>query len=152
MGTEDQGVFRACMKEAIEEAKLSLREGGIPIGSVLMKTGKIVGKGHNMRVQRNDPTSHAEIECLRNAGRLGSYSGATIYSTLMPCYLCAGAVVQFGIRRVIAGESENFGGARSFLEAQGVEVIDLNIPECKRLMMNFIKTNPQIWNEDIGKS
>jgi cytosine deaminase len=140
------------MKEAIEEAKLGLKEGGIPIGSVLVKAGKIVGKGHNMRVQRNDPTSHAEIECLRNAGRLGSYRGAAIYSTLMPCYLCAGAIVQFGIERVVVGESENFGGAKDFLEEQGVEVIDLNISECKRLMRDFVERNPQIWNEDIGKS
>jgi len=139
------------MKEAIEEAKLSLSEGGIPIGSVLMKAGKVVGKGHNMRVQRNDPTSHAEIECLRNAGRLGSYRGATIYSTLMPCYLCAGAIVQFGIGKVIAGESENFAGARGFLEAHGVEVIDLNISECKTLMRDFMKNDPQTWKEDIGK-
>jgi creatinine deaminase len=152
MGTADEGTVRACMNEAIEEAKLGLREGGIPIGSVLVKAGKIVGKGHNMRVQRNDPISHAEIECLRNAGRLGSYRGATLYSTLMPCYLCAGAIVQFGIGKVIAGESENFGGARSFLEAQGVDIIDLNMPECKRLMRDFIESNPQIWNEDIGKS
>jgi cytosine deaminase len=139
------------MNEAIEEAKLGLKEGGIPIGSVLVRAGKIVGKGHNMRLQRNDPTSHAEIECLRNAGRLGSYRGATIYSTLMPCYLCAGAIVQFGIKKVIAGESENFIGARIFLEAQGVRVIDLNGPECRKLMRDFIQEYPQIWNEDIGK-
>jgi creatinine deaminase len=151
MGAEDERIVRACMKEAIEEAKLGLKEGGIPIGSVLVKAGRIVGRGHNMRVQRNDPTSHAEIDCLRNAGRLGSYRGTTIYSTLMPCYLCAGAIVQFGIEKVIAGESENFGGARRFLEAQGVEVIDLNISECKKLMRDFIRSNPQIWNEDIGE-
>lgn len=151
MSTEDEGIVRVCMKEAIEEAKLGQKEGGIPIGSVLMKAGKIVGKGHNMRVQRNDPTSHAEIECLRNAGRLGSYRGATIYSTLMPCYLCAGAIVQFRIGKVIAAEAENFIGARDFLEAQGVEVIDLNISECKILMRDFIQSNPQIWNEDIGE-
>ena len=140
------------MKEAIGEAKLSLREEGIPIGAVLVMAGKIVGRGHNMRVQKNDPTAHAEIECLRNAGRLGSYRGTTIYSTLMPCYLCAGAIIQFGIREVIAGESENFGGARGFLEAHGVKVTDLNISECKKLMRDFIQNNPQIWNEDIGKS
>ena len=139
------------MNMAIEEAKLGLKEGGIPIGSVLVRAGKIVGKGHNMRLQRNDPTSHAEIECLRNAGRLGSYRGATIYSRLMPCYLCAGAIVQFGIKEVIAGESENFIGARNFLEAQGVQVADLNIPECRKLMRDFIQEYPQIWNEDIGK-
>jgi len=152
MSTKSEEDVRTCMKEAIEEAKLGLREGGIPIGSVLMKAGKIVGRGHNMRMQRNDPTSHAEIECLRNAGRLGSYRGATIYSTLMPCYLCAGAIVQFGILKVIAGESENFAGARNFLEAQGVKVTDLSIPECKKLMRDFIQKYPQIWNEDIGRT
>ena len=152
MDTEEEGAVRAHMNEAIEEAKLGLREGGIPIGAVLVRAGRIVGRGHNMRVQRNDPTSHAEIECLRNAGRLGSYRGTTIYSTLMPCYLCAGAIVQFGIKEVIAGESENFGGARGFLEAHGVEVVDLNISECKKLMRDFIQSNPRIWSEDIGKS
>src|SRR3990170_7847013 len=152
MDAEEEAAVRAHMKEAIEEAKLSLREEGIPIGAVLVMAGKIIGRGHNMRVQKNDPTSHAEIECLRNAGRLGSYRGTTIYSTLMPCYLCAGAIIQFGIREVIAGESENFGGARGFLEAHGVKVTDLNISECKKLMRDFIQSNPQIWNEDIGKS
>jgi len=152
MDAEEEAAVRAHMKEAIGEAKLSLREEGIPVGAVLVMAGKIIGRGHNMRVQKNDPTSHAEIECLRNAGRLGSYRGTTIYSTLMPCYLCAGAIIQFGIREVIAGESENFGGARGFLEAHGVKVTDLNISECKKLMRDFIQSNPQIWNEDIGKS
>ncbi|MFW6264096.1 MAG: nucleoside deaminase [Cyanobacteriota bacterium] len=140
------------MKEAIAEAKQGLQEGGIPIGSVLVKDGKILGKGHNKRVQDQDPVTHAEIDCLRNAGRLGSYQGTTLYSTLMPCYLCAGAVVQFGIQRVIAGESQTFAGARAFMESQGVEVIDLDLPECKELMECFIEQNPRLWNEDIGQS
>lgn len=140
------------MKEAIEEAKSGSKDGGIPIGSVLVKDRKIVGRGHNMRVQRNDPMAHAEIECLRNAGRIGSYKGTTIYSTLMPCYLCAGAIVQFGINEVIAAESENFTGAREFLEAHDVKVIDLNIDECKRMMREFMLRRPDIWYEDIGKS
>ena len=139
------------MKLAIEEAKLGLREGGIPIGSILVKDSRVIAKGHNMRVQRNDPILHAEIDCLHNAGRIGSYNGTTIYSTLMPCYLCAGAIVQFGIRKVIVGESENFTGARKFMEEHGVEVIDLNIDECKKLMRDFIQSNPKLWNEDVGK-
>lgn len=138
------------LKAAIEEAKLGLSQGGIPIGSVLVKDGKIVGRGHNKRVQENDPITHAEIDCLRNAGRVGSYKGAVLYSTLMPCYLCAGAVVQFGIKKVYAGESNTFSGAKEFMQSHGVEVIDLNNKECIQLMTNFIDKNPKLWNEDIG--
>jgi len=139
------------MKAAIDEAKLGLSQHGIPIGSILVKDGKIVGRGHNKRVQDNDPITHAEIDCLRNAGRVGSYKGTTLYSTLMPCYLCAGAVVQFGIKKVYAGESVTFSGAKEFMEAHGVEVIDLNLDECIQLMNNFIESNPSLWNEDIGE-
>jgi len=139
------------MEAAIAEAQLGLSEGGIPIGSVLVKDGKIVGRGHNKRVQDNDPVVHAEIDCLRATGRIGSYRETTLYSTLMPCYLCAGAVVQFGIKKVYAGESETFPGAREFMEFHGVEVIDLNLDECKQLMYQFIQSNPQLWHEDIGK-
>ena len=139
------------MRAAIEEAKKGLNEGGIPIGSVLVKDGKIIGRGHNRRVQENDPIIHAEIDCLRNAGRIGSYRGTVLYSTLMPCYLCAGAVVQFGITKVIAGESETFPGAREFMESHSVEVIDLDLKECRQLMQEFIQKNPELWNEDIGE-
>jgi cytosine/creatinine deaminase len=138
------------MKLAIEEAKQGLKENGIPIGSVLVKNGKIVGQGHNKRVQDGDPVTHAEIDCLRNAGRIGSYAGTTLYSTLMPCYLCAGAVVQFGIKKVYAGEAETFSGAKEFMEQHGVEVIDLNLEECKKMMRDFIQEKPELWNEDIG--
>ena len=151
MKSDPSGTMLDLMKIAIEEAKLGLREGGIPIGSVLVKDGRVIAKGHNKRVQENDPILHAEIDCLRNAGRISSYDGTTIYSTLMPCYLCAGAIVQFAIRKVIVGESENFTGARNFMEEHGVDVIDLNIDECKKLMRNFIQNNPKLWNEDIGK-
>jgi cytosine deaminase len=139
------------MTQAIAEAKQGLSEGGIPIGSVLVKDNQIIGRGHNKRVQDGDPVTHAEIDCLRNAGRIGKYSETVLYSTLMPCYLCAGAVVQFGIKKVIAGESETFPGAREFMESHGVEVIDLNLDECKQLMKDFIAQNPLLWNEDIGK-
>lgn len=139
------------MQAAIKEAKKGLSEGGIPIGSVLVKDAKIIGRGHNKRVQENNPILHAEIDCLQNAGRVGSYKGAVLYSTLMPCYLCVGAVVQFGIKKVIAGESETFPGAKEFLEAHGVEVIDLNLSECKEMIHGFIEKNPKLWNEDIGK-
>jgi cytosine deaminase len=139
------------MKAAIAEARKGLREGGIPIGSVLVGKGKIIGRGHNKRVQEKDPILHAEIDCLRNAGRIGSYKDTILYSTLMPCYLCAGAIVQFGIKKVMAGESETFGGAREFMESHGVKVIDLNLNECKQLMKKFIENNPDLWKEDIGK-
>jgi len=138
------------LKAAIDEAKTGLSEKGIPIGSVLVKDGKIVGRGHNKRVQNNDPMTHAEIDCLRNAGRVGSYKGTVLYSTLMPCYLCAGAVVQFGIKKVYAGESKTFTGAKEFMQSHGVEVIDLNSKECIDMMNDFIAKNPTLWNEDIG--
>ncbi len=138
------------MKEAIGEAKKGLSEGGIPIGSVLVKGETIIARGHNRRIQENDPITHAEIDCLRSAGRIKTYKGTTLYSTLMPCYLCAGAVVQFGITKVIAGESETFPGAREFMESKGVEVIDLNLDEPKELMKQFIHQYPDLWKEDIG--
>lgn len=138
------------MQAAIAEAKQGRQVGGIPIGSVLVKDGTIIGRGHNKRVQHGDPVTHAEIDCLRNAGRIGNYKGTVLYSTLMPCYLCAGAVVQFGIKKVIAGESRTFPGAREFMESHGVEVIDLDLEECKEIMNLFIQNNSQLWNEDIG--
>ena len=139
------------MKAAIDEARKGLSEGGIPIGSVLVRSGKIIGRGHNKRVQNNDPILHAEIDCLRNAGRMGKYKDTVLYSTLMPCYLCAGAIVQFGIKKVIAGEAETFAGAKEFMESHGVEITDLNLGECKRLMKYFIENNPDLWKEDIGE-
>ena len=138
------------MKAAIEEARQGLGEGGIPIGSVLVIDGRIVGRGHNRRVQDNDPVLHAEIDCLRNAGRVGTYAGAIMYSTLMPCYLCAGAAVQFRIKKVVAGESRNFAGAREFMESHGIEVADLDLTECRDMMARFIEQNPRLWYEDIG--
>lgn len=135
---------------AIEEAQIGLKEGGIPIGSVLVKDGKIIGRGHNQRVQKDDPMTHAETDCLRNAGRIGSYKNTTLYSTLMPCYMCAGTVVQFGIKRVIVGESKTFPGASEFMRAHGVEVIDLSDPTCIDMMEKFIIEKPDLWNEDIG--
>lgn len=136
---------------AIQQAKKSQNEGGIPIGSILVLNGEVIGRGHNQRVQQSDPMAHAEIDCLRNAGRVQNYSDTILYSTLMPCFLCAGAVVQFGIKKVIIGESSNFKGAQDFMKTHGVEVIDLDDHSCIELMASFIKNNPQLWNEDIGK-
>ena len=139
------------LEAAIEEARKGESEGGIPIGSVLVRDGKIIGRGHNKRVQDDDPMAHAETDCLRNAGRIGSYKGTVLYSTLMPCYMCGGTIVQFGIKKVIAGESRTFAGSREFMEQHGVEVIDANNEECYQLLQEFIRKNPVLWNEDIGK-
>ena len=140
----------AFLKSALDEAKKGYAAGGIPIGSVLIRDGQIIGRGHNQRVQKGDPMAHAEIDCLRQAGRIGSYRGAALYSTLMPCFLCSGAVVQFGIKKVFAGESRNFSGGPDFMRDQGVEVVDLDDPECVELMRRFIAEKPELWNEDIG--
>ena len=139
------------MQRAIDQALKSRKEGGIPIGSVLVKEGKLVAEGHNKRVQEKNPILHGEMDCLNNAGRIGSYRGATIYSTLMPCYMCAGTIVQFKIPKVIVGESRTFPGARAFMESHGVEVIDLDLPECVKMMEDFIEECPTLWHEDIGE-
>lgn len=141
----------AFMQMAVDEARRGLSEGGIPIGSVLVRGDRVLGAGHNKRVQEGDPILHAEIDCLRNAGRVGYYGDTTLYSTLMPCYLCAGAAVQFGVGRVVVGESETFAGAKEFMEAHGIHVINLDLGECKTLMADFIARNPALWNEDIGE-
>ncbi len=137
------------MKMAIAEARLGLAQGGIPIGSVLVKDGRLVAQGHNKRIQENNPILHGEMDCLNNAGRIGSYRNTVIYSTLMPCYMCAGTIVQFKIPKVIVGEAQTFSGARTFMEAHGVEVIDLNLPECIEMMQQFIREKPNLWFEDI---
>lgn len=139
------------LEAAIDEAKKGYSKGGIPIGSVLIKNGEIVARGHNKRVQELNPMKHAEIDCLINAGRIGSYKDTVLYSTLMPCYLCAGAVVQFNIKKVIVGESVTFSGAKEFMEQHGVEVIDLQNEECISMMKKFISEKPELWNEDIGE-
>lgn len=139
------------MRVAIDEAKKGLSEGGIPIGSALVKNGKLVASGRNKRVQEQNPILHGEMDCLNNAGRVGSYKETIIYSTLMPCYMCAGTIVQFKIPKVIVGESRTFPGAKEFMESHGVEVIDLDDTECIEMMETFIEKNPELWNEDIGE-
>jgi cytosine/creatinine deaminase len=137
------------MQLAIEEARQGFKEGGIPIGSVLVQAGKVIAQGRNKRVQENNPILHGEMDCLHNAGRIGSYRNTVLYSTLMPCFMCAGTVVQFKIPMVIVGESRTFNGARQFMEAHGVHVIDLDLPECVEMMEQFIAAKPELWNEDI---
>ena len=149
--TEKRTTTDPFMQEAIAEARLGLSEGGIPIGSVLVRGNRIIGRGHNRRVQNGDPVIHAEIDCLMHAGRIGSFRNTVLYSTLMPCYLCAGAAVQFRIPKVIVGESRTFAGARAFMEEHGIDVIDLDLDECVKMMTDFIARNPRLWDEDIGE-
>jgi cytosine/creatinine deaminase len=139
------------MAAAIDEALAGLSEGGIPIGSVLVRDGEIIGRGHNKRVQELNPMVHAEIDCLIQAGRVGHYRDTILYSTLMPCYLCAGAAVQFNIPRVIVGESRTFSGARDFMESHGIVVEDQDLTECSSMMRKFIAARPDLWFEDIGE-
>jgi len=139
------------LKTAYNEAQKGLREGGIPIGAVLVKDGQVIATGYNKRVQDNDPMTHAEIDCLRNAGRIGNYKDTVLYSTLMPCYMCAGAVVQFKINKVVVGEAVNFPGAPDFMREHGVEVVNQNDPDCINMMDEFIKNSPGLWFEDIGE-
>lgn len=139
------------MRAAFEEAKKGLKEGGIPIGSVLVRKGRIIGRGHNMRSQTGDPTAHAEIVCLRNAGRIKRYGDTVLYSTLSPCYLCSGAAVLFGIPKVVMAEDKNFRGGDDLLRAHGIEVVNLQDPEVTRFFAGWVKKNPRLWNEDIGE-
>jgi cytosine deaminase len=137
---------------AIEQARKSLSEGGIPIGSVLVHDGEIIGRGHNCRVQTGSPIDHGEMNCLRNAGRLpGSvYRECTIYTTLSPCPMCSGAIVLYRIPRVVVGENITFLGAEEYLRSQGIQIQVLQDRECADLMQEFIKASPNLWNEDIG--
>jgi cytosine deaminase len=139
------------MKEAVKEAEIGLLEGGIPIGSVLVRKGEIIGRGHNRRVQHNDPTAHAEIDCLKNAGRIGSYHDTVLYSSLMPCSLCAGASILFRIPIVVGGENRTFASSRAIMAAHGIKVIDLNLAHCYEMMQKWAKANPELWKEDIGE-
>jgi creatinine deaminase len=141
------------MNAAIEEAKKGLSEGGIPIGSVLVIDGKIVGRGHNRRIQKGSAILHAEMDCLENAGRLSAkdYRRSVLYSTLSPCDMCSGAVLLYRIPSVIVGENTTFQGPEEHLRSRGVNVTVLNDPECIEIMEKFIKANPSLWDEDIGE-
>jgi cytosine deaminase len=136
---------------AIEEARLGLAEGGIPIGAALFdRDGKLLGRGHNRRVQEDDPSIHGETDAFRKAGRQRSYRDTTMVTTLAPCWYCSGLVRQFGIDTVIVGESVNFQGGIDWLRENGIAVIDMNSAECIQLLSDFIAANPAVWNEDIG--
>lgn len=138
---------------AIEEAKIGYQEGGIPIGAALVAAdGKVLGRGHNMRVQNGNPILHGETSCLQNAGRLPSsaYRGSTMFTTLSPCDMCTGACLLYGISRVVIGENKTYLGGEAYLKQRGLEVVVLDSTECKELMDRFIAEKPEVWNEDIG--
>jgi cytosine deaminase len=139
--------------EAIREARLGLAEGGIPIGSVLVLDGEIVGRGHNRRVQQGSAILHAEMDCIENAGRRSAaeYARATLYSTLSPCEMCSGTVLLYRIPRVVVGENRTFQGPQERLRSRGVELSIVDDEECVRLMEDFISAHPDLWNEDIGE-
>lgn len=141
------------LEAAVAEARLGLAEGGIPIGSVLVIDGAIIGRGHNRRVQRGSAILHAEMDCLEAAGRLtaADYRRATLYSTLSPCDMCSGAVLLYGIGRVVIGENRTFQGPEAYLRQRGVELVILDDAACRALMEAFIAQRPQLWNEDIGE-
>jgi cytosine deaminase len=141
------------LKAAIDEAKAGLAEGGIPIGSVLVIDGRIVGRGHNRRVQKGSAILHAEMDCLENAGRLkaSDYRRSVLYSTLSPCDMCSGTALLYGIPKVVIGENRTFRGPEDYLRSRGVELVIVDNEECRRLMEAFIQKHPELWNEDIGE-
>jgi len=140
------------MHASIEEARLGLAEGGIPIGSVLVIDNRIVGRGHNRRIQNGSAILHAEMDCIENAGRLSGaeYRRSTLYSTLSPCDMCSGTALLYGIPRVVIGENKTFQGPEAYLRTRGVELTILENLDCIALMQEFIKLHPELWNEDIG--
>ena len=144
--------FQPLLDIAIEEAKLGLHEGGIPIGAAVFKNdGTLLGRGHNRRVQEDDASIHAETDAFRKAGRQKSYRDTIMVTTLAPCWYCSGLIYQFKIGTVVVGESDNFDGGINWLREQGVRVIEMQSAECKALLADFIQKNPELWNEDIGE-
>ena len=144
--------YQAMLRVAIEEARQGLAEGGIPIGAALFdRNGRLLGRGHNRRVQEGDPSIHGETDAFRKAGRQASYRETIMVTTLAPCWYCSGLVRQFKIGTVVVGESVNFAGGVDWLRENGVEVIDLESEECVRMLADYIAANPRVWNEDIGE-
>lgn len=140
------------MAVALDEARKGLAEGGIPIGAAIFDAdGKLIGSGHNRRVQNGDPSTHGETDAFRNAGRQRSYRNLIMVTTLAPCWYCSGLIRQFGFRTVVVGESRNFQGGVEWLRSLGLNVVDLDSPECSSLLAEYIAKNPEVWNEDIGE-
>lgn len=138
------------MRLAFEEALAGYREGGVPVGAVMVENGKVIARGRNRRVQDDNPVSHGETDCMKNAGRRPDYSKVTMYTTLSPCMMCTGTILQFGLGRVVIGEDKNFPGNIGLLKERGVDVTLLDDPECIQLMKSFISERPDLWNEDIA--
>ena len=147
MNDDDKRLLRI----AYNEAKLGFEEGGCPIGSVLARGAEIVSQGRNQRVQKGDPIAHGEMDALRKAGRQKTYRDTTLYTSLSPCMMCTGTILQFGIPRVVIGENKNFGGNEDFLRSKGVEVLIANDEDCIELMTRFINEKPELWAEDIAE-
>ena len=144
-------IDRKFLRVAYEEAKAGFDEGGCPIGSVLARGDVLVSRGRNQRVQQGDPIAHGEMDALRKAGRQRSYRDMTIYTSLSPCMMCSGTIIQFGIPRVVVGENTTFGGNEDFLRSRGIEVLIADDPDCIALMTRFIAEKPELWNEDIAE-
>jgi len=149
----ERGCMDIFMKEALLEAEKGLKEGGIPIGSVLVYDGQIIGRGHNRRIQNGSVILHGEMDALENAGRLSAsvYKKCTLYTTLSPCPMCSGAITLYGIPHVVIGENENFTGEEELLRSRGIQLDVLNDEHCVEMMKTFIRENPILWNEDIGE-
>lgn len=139
------------LRLAYEEALAGYNEGGCPIGSVLAEGDRLIAQGRNQRVQQGDPIAHGEMDCLRKAGRQKSYKSMTLYTSLSPCMMCSGTMIQFGIKRVVIGENKTFGGNEDLLRERGIEVVIADDPDCIALMTKFIKEKPELWNEDIAE-
>ena len=138
------------LREAYEQAVKSYNEGGLPIGAAMVENGAVIATGHNRRVQEGDPIAHGEMDCFRKAGRRPRYDGVTLYTTLSPCMMCSGTVVQFGVKRVVVGENRNFPGNIEFLKSRGVEIRLVDDADCISLMKRFIQENPALWDEDVA--
>jgi cytosine/creatinine deaminase len=144
--------YKSMLVVALEEARLGMAEGGIPIGAALFhRSGRLLGRGHNRRVQENDPSVHGETDAFRKAGRQRSYKDTIMVTTLAPCWYCSGLIVQFQIGAVVVGESRTFRGGIDWLRERGIEVIDLDSPDCAQLLESYITQYPEVWNEDIGE-
>jgi cytosine/creatinine deaminase len=150
MGNQNVNNDADYLKLALEQAEKSYKEGGVPIGAIMVEDKNVIASGHNKRVQKNDPIAHGEMDCIRTAGRRARYNNVTLYTTLSPCMMCSGTIVQFGIKRVVIGENKNFKGNINFLKNNGVDVFLADDDNCKKLMGTFIKERPELWDEDIA--
>jgi cytosine deaminase len=149
---ENRERYLAMLQIAVEEARTGLREGGIPVGAALFdREGKLLGKGHNRRVQEGDPSAHGETDAFRRAGRQRTYRDKIMVTTLAPCWYCSGLIRQFGIGKVLVGESVNFRGGMDWLRENGIAVVDLHSSECKQMLAKYVKDHPEVWKEDIGE-